>query len=228
MSRTLIAGDWHLGSYSTPAQAELALAFLQRARDAGDFVVLNGDIFEGLFEPVSRAEQAHPALRALIATMARDGELARLEGNHDPGAGPRSLVLEHAVVGRVLVAHGHVVDPMHDSSVGNFGDGISRRFGHLWLVRGAASMAEAMVAGTVAARVDRMYRRRCLLMVERERCALGVFGHNHRRYLVRGDRYANAGRMRRGRLEYLALEDTGAVLREFDLRDATAGARAAS
>lgn len=228
MRRTLIAGDWHLGSYSLPAQAQLALAFLERAREAGDFVVLNGDVFEGLFEPVWRAEQAHPAVVALIAAMTCGGGLSRLEGNHDPGAGARSLVLVHGAVGRVLVAHGHLVDPMHDSSVGNFGDGISRRFGHLSLVRGAARVAEAVVAGTVAARVDRMYRRRCLAMVEREQCALGVFGHNHRRYLVRGDRYANAGCMRRSRLEYLALDDAGPTLCELDLRDVTAGARAVS
>jgi len=228
VTRTLIAGDWHLGHYSTPLQAALALGFLRRARDAGHLVVLNGDIFEGLFESAARAEQAHPVIGAVIAELAGEGRLLRTEGNHDPGAGARSHVIEHAAVGRVLVAHGHMVDPVHDSSVGQFGDGISRRFGHLALVRGAAALAEAAVAGTVAAPVDRLYRRRCLATVQRAGCVLGVFGHNHRRYLVPGDRYANAGRLRRTRLEYLALDEAGAALGEFTLDDMGGGARPAS
>lgn len=228
MSRVLVAGDWHLGTYSAPGQARLALEFLRRAHDAGDRVILNGDIFEGLFEPVSRAERAHAELSALIGELTRAGTLARVEGNHDPGAGAAELVFEHPAVGRVLVAHGHQVDPVHDSGVGNFGDGISRRFGHLSLVRGAASVAEAFVATTMAARVDRMYRRRCLAMVARADCALGVFGHTHRRHLAAGDAYANAGRLRRTRLEYLVLDASGASLRDFTASSAAGGARAAS
>ncbi len=228
MSRVLIAGDWHLGTYSPPLQVRLALRFLERARDAGDRIVLNGDIFEGLFEPTERAEAAHPELSAMISAMTAARVLSRVEGNHDPGAGSRSLVLEHEAVGRVLVAHGHLVDPVHDSSVGNFGDGISRRFGHLSLVRGAARMAEAVVAGALAAPVDRLYRRRCLALVEQERCALGVFGHNHRRHLVAADRYANAGCLRHTRLEYLVLDAAGASLHDFTASDPPAKGRAAS
>lgn len=223
-----MAGDWHLGTYSTPLQANLAVEFLQHARAGGDRVVLNGDIFEGLFEPVARAESRHPTLAALIGEMARAGQLRRTEGNHDPGAGAPRVVLEHDAVGRVLVAHGHQVDPMHDSSVGNFGDGISRRFGGWWVVRGAAMAAEAVVAGTMAGSVDRHYRLRCLALVEHEDCALGVFGHNHRRHLVPGDAYANHGRMRRDRLEYLVLDDTGPALAEFRLEDSAEATRAAS
>ncbi|MDE3172170.1 MAG: metallophosphoesterase [Gemmatimonadota bacterium] len=224
----LVAGDWHLGTYSAPGQERLALAFLRQAADRGDSVILNGDIFEGLFEPVARAERAHPAVSALIAELAAAGVLRRTEGNHDPGTGAARIVLEHPPVGRVLVAHGHQVDPVHDSGIGNFGDGISRRFGRLSLVRGAASVAEAFVAGTLASRVDRMYRRRCLAMVERAGCALGVFGHNHRRHLASGDAYANAGRLRRARLEYLVLDASGAALRDFTASGDAAGARAAS
>ncbi|OYV71733.1 MAG: hypothetical protein B7Z74_06700, partial [Deltaproteobacteria bacterium 21-66-5] len=165
MSRVLIAGDWHLGTYSAPGETRLVLAFLRGARDAGDRVILNGDIFEGLFEPVARAERAHPEVSALIGALAASGILTRTEGNHDPGAGVAQVVLEQPPMGRVLVTHGHQMDPVHDSGIGNFGDGISRRFGHLSLVRGAAGVAEAFVAGTMAARVDRMYRRRCLATV---------------------------------------------------------------
>jgi hypothetical protein len=81
-----------------------------------------------------------------------------------------------------------------------------------------------VVAGAASAAVDRMYRRKCLVLVERERCDLGVFGHNHRRHLVAGDRYANSGRLRRTRLEYLALDGGGASLREFALGGAAAAA----
>jgi predicted phosphodiesterase len=224
VSVTLIASDWHLGTYTPPAEARLAVAFLEWAREAAELLVLNGDIFEGLFESPARAERAQPAAAALMAEMARAGRLLRTHGNHDPDAGPRQLVLDHAGVGRVLVAHGHAVDPMHASPVGHFGDGISRRFGHLALVRGAAWMAETVVAGAASAAVDRMYRRKCLVLVERERCDLGVFGHNHRRHLVAGDRYANSGRLRRTRLEYLALDGGGASLREFALGGAAAAA----
>ncbi len=34
MSRVLIAGDWHLGTYSAPGETRLVLAFLRGARDA--------------------------------------------------------------------------------------------------------------------------------------------------------------------------------------------------
>jgi predicted phosphodiesterase len=228
MRRVLIASDWHLGTYSDPVQGRLALRFLEHVRATGDRVILNGDVFEGLFEPTARAERAHDELRALIAGMTDEGVLTRVEGNHDPGAGVRSVVLEHERLGRVLVTHGHLVDPVHESSVGNFGDGISRRFGHLPLVRGAARLAEAVVAGAVAAPVDRVYRRRCLALVERERCTFGVFGHNHRRHLAPGDRYANAGCLRQARLEYLVLEPAGASLHDFTAPDAAARTRAVS
>jgi Calcineurin-like phosphoesterase len=222
MTRTLITGDWHLGTYSAPAHRALALAFLRWAADAADLVVLNGDIFEGLFESPDRAERAHPGVAALIADLARHGKLRRTQGNHDPQGGPASVVLEHPTLGRVLVAHGHLADPVHVSPVGNFGDGISRRFGHLSLVRGAAWVAESVVAGAMATPVDRMFRRKCLALVAREGCAFGVFGHNHRRHLAPGDPYANAGRLRRTRLEYLELGDAGASLRAFDTRGAAA------
>lgn len=215
MTRTLVTGDWHLGTYSPPAHRALALDFLRWADDAADLVVLNGDIFEGLFESPDRAERAHPEVAGLIAEMARRGRLRRTQGNHDPEGGAPLVVLEHQRLGRVLVAHGHLADPVHVSPVGNFGDGISRRFGHLSLVRGAAWVAETVVAGTMAAPVDRMFRRKCLGLVARENCAFGIFGHNHRRHLAAGDPYANAGRIRRARLEYLQLDDDGPSLRDF-------------
>jgi predicted phosphodiesterase len=229
--RTLIAGDWHLGTYSKPAHATLAWAFLERARREGDRVVLNGDIFEGVFEPAARAEAAHRDLSELMADMTRDGALRRTEGNHDPGAGPPELVLEHPTAGRVLVMHGHGVDPMHGSQAGRVGDHISRRFGHLAVVRGAAHAVEAVVAGAAASRVDRFFREKCRGIVRRHGCDLGVFGHNHRRYLVRGDCYANAGCLKNTRLEFLVLDDSGPRLDHLELTQLgtdAAGALAAS
>ena len=46
-------------------------------------------------------------------------------------------------IGRVLVAHGHAADPVNASPIGRLGDEISRRFGRLAPVRGAAWLAEA-------------------------------------------------------------------------------------
>jgi len=217
--RTLIAGDWHLGTYSPPAHVRLAAEFLRRARRDGDRVVLNGDIFEGIFEPVSRAESAQAGLTREVAELTSRGQLVRTEGNHDPGAGVLSVVLEHRRLGAVLVAHGHLVDPMHGSHVGEFGDGISRRFGHLAVVRGAARMVEVLVAVTVAAQVDRAFRVRCLGMVERHGCAVGVFGHNHRAHLASGDAYVNAGSLHGSRLEYVVLDDLGVTAQRLELVD---------
>jgi len=223
--RTLIASDWHLGHYSAPAHAALARGFLEGVRRSGDRLVLNGDIFEGLFEPAARAEAAHPDLAALIAAMTRDGQVLRTEGNHDPGAGADYLILEHPVAGRILVMHGHRVDPVHGSPVGQVGDRISRRFGYLAIVRGAARAVEATATAVAAARVDRFFRRQCLALVERHLCDLGVFGHNHRRHLVPGDRYANAGCLTGTWLEYLLLDDAGPRLARLGLSDlGTAGA----
>lgn len=213
--RVFVAGDWHLGTYTPSAESRLAVQFLLWARHQSDLIVLNGDIFEGLFEAPSRAERAQPQAAALMAELAAAGRLRRTLGNHDPEGGVLSIVLEHPVAGRVLIAHGHAADPMHASHVGHFGDGISRRFGTLGVVRGAAWLAETVVAGLFAGPVDRLYRAKCLAMVDRERCDLGVFGHNHRRHLAPGDRYANAGRLTRTRLEYLVLDNDGPSLRDF-------------
>jgi Calcineurin-like phosphoesterase len=220
VTRTLVAGDWHLGTYSPPEHRALALAFLRWGAGTADLLVLNGDIFEGLFEAPEQAARAHPEVAALVRELAAGGRLRRTLGNHDPHEGDAQIVLEHERLGRVLVAHGHQADPVHVSSVGNFGDGISRRFGHWPVVRGAAWMAESVVAATVSVPVDRMFRRKCLRLVAREGCAFGVFGHNHRRHLAPGDPYANAGRLRRTRLEYLLLDDGGASLHDFTGADA--------
>ena len=218
MTRTLVCSDWHLGSYTPEAEAALALRFLEWVQAGTDRLVLNGDIFEGLFEAPEHAESAQPRAAEVIARLQRDGRAQRLCGNHDPRGGAAQLVLDHPRFGRVLVTHGHVVDPVHASSMGHFGDGISRRFGYLGLVRGAAWLAEASVALVASRAVDRVYREKCLGLIDRAQCALGIFGHNHRRHLVAGDHYANAGRLTRSRLEYLLLDERGAALRDFTAR----------
>ena len=111
----LVASDWHLGSFSTPQESRLALAFLERAGASETDIILNGDIFEGLFESRATAESAHPAVVEAIQRLGAAGRLRRTEGNHDPGAGEAHLVVEHSVLGRVLVAHGHTADPSYGS-----------------------------------------------------------------------------------------------------------------
>ena len=218
-TRTLIASDWHLASFSPPGAASLAERFLRRAQAAGDRVVLNGDIFEGLFEPAHRAEAAHPAVRDLVVTMVQDGQLVRTAGNHDPDAGPLLLVLTENRLGRVLVAHGHAVDPLHRSGVGRLGDAVSHHFGRVAAVRGAAHLAAWTALHLAGTRIERLFQTQCRALVEAERCALGVFGHIHRCYLASADRYANAGCLASGRLEYLVLEQDTAELRYLDLQD---------
>jgi len=208
-TRTLIASDWHLSRYSSAEISTLAVAFLERARDAGDDVILNGDIFEGLFEPVSLSEAAHPHVVSLIGAMARTGQLRRTEGNHDPGAGPAAIVLGHETLGPVLIMHGHVADPLRMSPLGRLGDFISRRFGWIPAVRLAARLAEQS-ASLTAHRIERVFSQRCRDLVIRRLSKFGVFGHIHRQYLVAGDRYANAGHLTDDRLEFIAIGRQGA------------------
>lgn len=203
-----IASDWHLAPESPPRHGALARAFLDRARRAGVRVILNGDVFDDLFAGPGRAEAAHPEVAAAIAALAAEGRLDRTAGNHDPGAGPARLVLEVPGVGRVLVAHGHALDPVNASLLGRVGDGISRRFGRTALVRGAAALAEAAARAALGARLEETFRRRCAEAVRREGFDLGVFGHVHVPRLAPGERYANAGGLG-ARLEWLALGPAG-------------------
>ena len=220
MTAVWIASDWHLGPESPPGHGRLARAFLARARAAGARVILNGDVFEDLFWGADRAAAAHPGVAEEVAALAREGRLERTSGNHDPEAGLPRLELSAPGVGRVLVAHGHAVDPLNASPLGRFGDGISRRFGRLALVRGAATLAEASARALAGPRIVALFRRRCLALLEREGFDLGVFGHVHAAHLVPGDRYANSGALRGSSLGYLELDAGGPrlrLLREDDL-----------
>jgi UDP-2,3-diacylglucosamine pyrophosphatase LpxH len=201
-----IASDWHLAPETAEADAPLALGFLQRAREAGAHVVLNGDVFDELFAGAASAHAAHPAVVAAIDALARAGRLIRTAGNHDPNAGAARAYLQVPGLGRVLVAHGHEVDPINRSALGRLGDGISRRFGRVPAVRGAARLAEAVARSVAGERMVSHFRRRCLALVRAEGCALGVFGHVHVPHLAPGDPYANAGALTHGRLSYLVLE----------------------
>ena len=214
-----IASDWHLGPRSPASHGPLARAFLARARADGVRVVLNGDVFDDLFDGAA-AEAAHPEVVAEVEALAAAGRLDRTRGNHDPEAGVAQLVLEVPGTGRVLVAHGHLLDPLNSSAIGRLGDGISRRFGRLAIVRGAARLAEATARAVAEDRMLALFRRRCLAAVAREGAELGVFGHVHAPHLVAGDRYANAGALRGDALEYLELGPAGprlAALRAADL-----------
>lgn len=204
-----IASDWHLAPDTPPAHARLARAFLVRARRDGAEVILNGDVFEDLFAGPGRSERAHPAVVAAIRALEAEGRLRRTSGNHDPDGGAEQLVLERAELGRVLVTHGHLADPVHRSAVGRLGDGISRRFGRLSLVRGAAAAAEAVARALAGRRMVEVFRRRCLALVDRQGCALGVFGHVHVAHLAGDERYANAGWLSARGLEYLELGPDG-------------------
>lgn len=209
MSEVWIASDWHLGPESPAAHGRLALAFLERARAAGAKVILNGDVFDVLFAGTGRGEAAHPAVVEAMAALHAEHRLARTRGNHDPEDGDDEVELEWPGVGRVLVAHGHKADPVNASAIGRLGDGISRRFGRLSVVRGAAWLAEAAARTLAQGAMERTFRRRCLALVERGAFDLGVFGHVHVQHLVPGDRYANAGSLGADGLEFLALGAAG-------------------
>lgn len=216
-----IASDWHLAPQTPVASRGLARAFLARAREAGVRVVLNGDVFDVLFSGEGRAEAAHPEVVRAIAALSAEGRLERTAGNHDPDAGPEQLVLDVPAIGRVLVAHGHAADPVSRSPIGRLGDDISRRFGRLTLVRGAARAVEALARAVAEERMLAVFRRRCLALVAREGCALGVFGHVHVPHLRPGDAYANAGGLTPDALSYVVLgEEGGARLARLDAKEA--------
>jgi len=214
-----IASDWHLFPGSPLLHARLARAFLARSRASGALVILNGDVFDVLFSGPGRAEAAHPLVVAEIDALRREGKLRRTRGNHDPEEGEQRIVLDVSGVGRVLVAHGHGLDPVNSSPLGRLGDGISRRFGRLAPVRGAAWLVE-LVARTVAGdRMAAVFRERCLAQVEREGFDLGVFGHVHTPHLAPGERYANAGSLAGDTLEFLELGPPGPRLRALRAAD---------
>jgi len=215
-----IASDWHLAPETPPGEAALARRFLARAREAGARVVLNGDVFDDLFAGPGRAEAAHPEIAAAIGALAAEGRLARTRGNHDPDAGVEREVLEVPGLGRVLVAHGHAADPLSRSALGRFGDGISRRYGRLALVRGAARLAERAARAVAEERMIALFRRRCLALLDEAGCDLGVFGHVHRPHLAPGDRYVNAGALAASGLSYLVLEAGRARLAALGAEDA--------
>lgn len=216
MTDLWIASDWHLGPGSPAVHGRLALAFLERAKAAGVAVILNGDVFDDLFAGPGRASAAHPGIAVAIAALAASGRLSRTSGNHDPDAGPERIVLDRPGIGRVLVAHGHSLDPINSSPIGRLGDAISRHFGRAALVRGAARLAEAVARGLAEEQMIAVFRARCLRAVEAGGCAFGVFGHVHRAHLLAGDRYVNAGGLHDDRLEYAVLDEAGPRLASLE------------
>jgi UDP-2,3-diacylglucosamine pyrophosphatase LpxH len=221
-----IASDWHLAPHSPAAHARLAVEFLRRASADGAEVILNGDLFDDLFAGPGKSERAHPEVARELARLGELGRLRRTCGNHDPDAGEEKVVLLWPGTGRVLVAHGHAADPLHGSFLGRLGDGISRRFGRLSLVRGAAALAEKAARATAGRRMVELFRRRCLDLVEREGCDLGVFGHVHAPHLVEGDPYANSGSLTAWGLEYLELGPGGPRLCTLTASKVVAAGRA--
>jgi predicted phosphodiesterase len=209
----LVASDWHLGPRSPPAHARLAREFLAVARAEGVRVILNGDVFDDLFSGPGRAEAAHPEVVRELEALAAEGRLLRTRGNHDPRAGEDRVELEIPGAGRVLVIHGHQVDPLSRSPLGRLGDAISRRFGRTPLVRGAAAAAEGAARALAGRRIAAAFRERALALVVREGFDLGVFGHVHVGHAAPGDRYANAGSLSGEVLEFLELGPPGPRLR---------------
>jgi len=220
-----IASDWHLTPRSPPWHGRLAAEFLRRGRADGASVILNGDVFDDLFEGPGRCARAHPEVAAEIEALRTLGRLRRTRGNHDPEAGEERIVLEWPGLGLVLVAHGHAADPVNRSWLGRLGDGISRRFGRLGVVRGAAALAEAVARAAAGGRILQVFRERCLELVAREGCELGVFGHVHAPHLAPGDRYANAGSLSGDGLHYLELGPAGPRLCIFTPEALAAGGR---
>jgi UDP-2,3-diacylglucosamine pyrophosphatase LpxH len=216
----LVASDWHLSPRSPAAHARLARGFLALARAESARVVLNGDVFDELFHGPGRSEAAHPLVVGDIEALAAEGRLLRTRGNHDPGAGEECEVLDVPGTGRVLVLHGHQVDPISRSPAGRLGDAISRSFGRTAAVRWAARLAEEGARALAGEAMARAFRRRALALVEREGFDLGVFGHVHVAHARRGDRYANAGALLGDALHFLELDAAGIRLRTLRLRGA--------
>jgi UDP-2,3-diacylglucosamine pyrophosphatase LpxH len=219
----LVASDWHLSPRSPAAHARLARDFLALARAEGARVVLNGDVFDDLFSGPGRAEAAHPEVVRDIGALAAEGRLVRTRGNHDPASGEERVVLEVPGAGRVLVLHGHQVDPVSRTPLGRLGAAVSRRYGRTLAVRWAARLAEEGARALAGGRMASVFRRRALALVVREGFDLGVFGHVHVAHAVPGDRYANAGALLGEVLQFLELRTGGARLRSLRLREGEEG-----
>lgn len=219
MALLRIASDWHLAPRSPPEDVLLSTAFLRRARADGASVILNGDVFDDLYAGAGRGQRAHAAVVAELERLRDEGRLRRVRGNHDPDGGEEQLLLDWPGLGRIVVAHGDGLDPLHQSWLGRLGQALSRRIGTLGIVRFATATAEVTARALVGRRILQGFRTRCLELVTREGCALGVFGHVHAQHLAAGDRYANTGWLHGGRLEYLELDPEGARLRVLTIED---------
>ncbi len=214
-----VASDWHLGTRSPRVHRELVQAFLRQLQDSGDRLVLNGDIWEGLFEREPRARQAHPAVVAALDELQRQGRLEQTQGNHDPDTGVPGTEVSWPGLGRILISHGHGVDPLHGSGIGRLGDTISRHFGSLLVVRGAARVANLAAEAIAGEKMVSIFRQRCLESVSKGGYSLGIFGHVHRQYYRDGDPYVNSGWLSDERLEYLVLDSNGIHLRALKVSE---------
>jgi len=122
--RVLVVSDAHLGGVPDAVDAAFH-AFLEEVPQAGDHLLINGDLFEFWFEYGSVIpRRAFPTLARLAAVRRRGARLTMIGGNHDRwtrgfweselGAAfyPRDVVLElcgwHA-----LVAHGDGIAEQH-------------------------------------------------------------------------------------------------------------------
>lgn len=217
--RTYVASDWHLGSLSPPQHSKLAATFLQRIADENAFVVLNGDIFEGLFEPIDDALACQRDVFSQVQQLQQAGQLRLVVGNHDPTLGEAKVIVGVAGIGRVLIAHGHAADPWQRTPLCQLGDAVSRRFGKWVAVRGAAHLVESITFATVGRQVRAAFQARCSAWVRQEHCQLGVFGHVHEQYLEAGNPYANAGWMDATRLQYLMFDANGPHKGALHLKD---------
>jgi UDP-2,3-diacylglucosamine hydrolase len=206
-ARALVVSDAHLGG--VPAAVDAAFhAFLDEVPQAGDHLVVNGDLFEFWFEYRSVIpRRAFPTLARLAAVRRRGVKLTVTGGNHDRwGCGfwqnelgaafhPGQVVLDLAGW-RSLVAHG---DGLTESHMGaRMLQAITRhpltaglfRWVHPDLgqglverfsgILGSRTRDPRVIARTAAAQAD--WARS--LLVTRTDLDLVVLGHTHRATVV--------------------------------------------
>jgi UDP-2,3-diacylglucosamine hydrolase len=238
--RVLVVSDAHLGG--VPAAVDAAFhAFLDEVPQAGDHLLLNGDLFEFWFEYRSVIpRRAFPTLARLAAVRRRGARLTVLGGNHDRwGCGfweaelgaafhPREVVLDLAGW-RALVAHGDGLAEPHAGArvlhaitrhplTASLFRWVHPDLGH-GLVRRASRVLghrtrnPEVIARSAAAQAD--WARG--LLGSREDLDLLVLGHTHRPALVAvADRrwYLNPGAWMDG-FRYAVITDRGPELAAY-------------
>lgn len=217
--RTIVVSDVHLGAVAEQ-NARAFLAFLERARDLGDELLINGDLFDFWFEYAQVIPRGHLDVLARLRTLAEGGmRILFMGGNHDAWGGGflrdevgveilAEPTLRRIGGRRAYIAHGDGL------GAADWGYRVLRRAARSPVGRGlfrwvhpdlgiplarlasGTRRAQAREAGMESPRAQALARQAAEVLAAHADVDLVVFGHSHRpevSELAPGRFYVNSG-----------------------------------